>query len=37
MLDSYRSTFNAQSANLAVQRQLLNNCITLYLTLEGGF
>lgn len=36
LLDSYRSTLNAQSAHLAVQRQLLNNRIGLYLALGGG-
>jgi len=36
LLDSYRSTLNAQSAHLAVQRQLLNNRINLYLALGGG-
>lgn len=35
LLDSYRSTLNAQSAHLAVQRQLLNNRIDLYLALGG--
>lgn len=35
LLDSYRSTLNAQSAHLAVQRQLLNNRIALYLALGG--
>lgn len=35
LLDSYRSTLNAQSAHLAVQRQLLNNRINLYLALGG--
>lgn len=37
LLDSYRSTLNAQSAHLAIQRQLLNNRINLYLALGGGF
>lgn len=36
LLDSYRSTLNAQSAHLQVQRQLLNNRINLYLALGGG-
>ena len=36
LLDSYRSTFNAQSAHLAVKRQLLNNRINLYLALGGS-
>lgn len=36
LLDSYRSTLNAQSAHLAVQRQLLNNRINLYLALGGS-
>lgn len=36
LLDSYRSTFNAQSAHLAVRRQLLSNRINLYLALGGG-
>lgn len=35
LLDSYRSTLNAQSAHLVVQRQLLNNRINLYLALGG--
>ncbi|WP_347987686.1 efflux transporter outer membrane subunit [Methylomonas sp. AM2-LC] len=35
LLDSYRSTLNAQSAHLAVQRQLLTNRISLYLALGG--
>jgi outer membrane protein TolC len=35
LLDSYRSTLEAQSAHLAVQRQLLNNRINLYLALGG--
>ncbi|PPD34571.1 MAG: transporter [Methylomonas sp.] len=35
LLDSYRSTLNAQSAHLAVKRQLLNNRIALYLALGG--
>lgn len=35
LLDSYRSTLSAQSAHLAVQRQLLNNRISLYLALGG--
>lgn len=36
LLDSYRSTLNAQSAHLAVQRQLLSNRISLYLALGGS-
>ncbi|MGZ0080205.1 efflux transporter outer membrane subunit [Methylomonas sp. YC3] len=36
LLDSYRSTLNAQSAHLAVQRQLLTNRISLYLALGGA-
>jgi NodT family efflux transporter outer membrane factor (OMF) lipoprotein len=36
LLDSYRSTLNAQSAHLAVQRQLLTNRIGLYLALGGA-
>ena len=36
LLDSYRSTLNAQSAHLTVQRQLLSNRIELYLALGGG-
>jgi outer membrane protein TolC len=36
LLDSYRSTFNAQSTHLAVQRQLLTNRISLYLALGGA-
>lgn len=36
LLDSYRSTLSAQSAHLAVQRQLLSNRIDLYLALGGG-
>jgi len=36
LLDSYRSTLNAQSAHLIVQRQLLTNRIDLYLALGGG-
>lgn len=35
LLDSYRSTLSAQSAHLAVQRQLLGNRIDLYLALGG--
>lgn len=35
LLDSYRSTLNAQSTHLRVQRQLLNNRINLYLALGG--
>lgn len=37
LLDSYRSTYNAQSAHLSVKRQLLNNRIDLYLALGGSF
>lgn len=36
LLDSYRSTLNAQSAYLTVKRQLLSNRIGLYLALGGG-
>jgi outer membrane protein, multidrug efflux system len=36
LLDSYRSTLNAQSAHLSVKRQLLSNRINLYLALGGG-
>lgn len=36
LLDSYRSTLNAQSAHLLVKRQLLSNRINLYLALGGG-
>lgn len=36
LLDSYRSTLNAQSAHLVVQRQLLTNRIGLYLALGGA-
>lgn len=36
LLDSYRSTLTAQSEHLAVQRQLVNNRIELYLALGGG-
>ena len=36
LLDSYRSTLNAQSSHLTVQRQLLTNRIDLYLALGGG-
>jgi multidrug efflux system outer membrane protein len=35
LLDSYRSTLNAQSAHLAVKRRLLSNRIDLYLALGG--
>ncbi len=35
LLDSYRSTLNAQTAHLAVTRQLLSNRINLYLALGG--
>lgn len=37
LLDSYRSTRNARSAHLAVQRQLLSNRLDLYLALGGGY
>jgi len=37
LLDSYRSTLNAQSAHLTARRQLLNNRINLHLALGGGF
>lgn len=36
LLDSYRSTLNAQSEHLAARRKLLNNRIELYLALGGG-
>lgn len=36
LLDSYRSSLNAQSAHLSVRRQLLHNRINLYLALGGG-
>jgi outer membrane protein TolC len=36
LLDSYRSTLNAQSAHLSVRRQLLSNRINLYLALGGS-
>ena len=36
LLDSYRSTLNAQSSHLTVQRELLSNRIDLYLALGGG-
>ncbi|WP_256329327.1 efflux transporter outer membrane subunit [Nitrosomonas sp. Nm33] len=36
LLDSYRSTLNAQSAHLSVIRQLLSNRINLYLALGGN-
>lgn len=36
LLDSYRSTYTAQSDHLTVQRQLINNRIDLYLALGGG-
>jgi NodT family efflux transporter outer membrane factor (OMF) lipoprotein len=36
LLDSYRSTLNAQSAHISVKRQLLTNRINLYLALGGG-
>lgn len=35
LLDSYRSTLNAQSAHLSITRQLLSNRINLYLALGG--
>jgi outer membrane protein TolC len=35
LLDSYRSTLNAQSAHLLVKRQLLSNRINLFLALGG--
>ena len=35
LLDSYRSTLDAQSAHLSVTRQLLSNRINLYLALGG--
>ncbi|SDH13514.1 efflux transporter outer membrane subunit [Nitrosomonas sp. Nm132] len=35
LLDSYRSTLNAQSAHLFITRQLLNNRINIYLALGG--
>ncbi|WP_218147800.1 efflux transporter outer membrane subunit [Nitrosomonas sp. Nm166] len=35
LLDSYRSTLNAQTAHLSVTRQLLSNRINLYLALGG--
>ncbi len=35
LLDSYRSTYTAQSEHLTVQRQLINNRIELYLALGG--
>jgi outer membrane protein TolC len=35
LLDSYRSTLNAQAAHLSVTRQLLSNRINLYLALGG--
>ena len=35
LLDSYRSTLNAQSAHLSVRRHLLTNRISLYLALGG--
>lgn len=35
LLDSYRSTLNAQTAHLAVTRQLLSNRVNLYLALGG--
>ncbi|MGH8612006.1 MAG: efflux transporter outer membrane subunit [Gammaproteobacteria bacterium] len=37
LLDSYRSTFSAESEQLAVRRELLTNRIGLYLALGGGF
>jgi NodT family efflux transporter outer membrane factor (OMF) lipoprotein len=36
LLDSYRSTLNAQSSHLTVKRQLLSNRIDLYLALGGS-
>jgi multidrug efflux system outer membrane protein len=36
LLDSYRGMLSAQSAHLAVRRQLLGNRIDLYLALGGG-
>lgn len=36
LLDSYRSTLDAQSAHLSVTRQLLSNRINLYLALGGN-
>jgi len=36
LLDSYRSTYTAQSDHFTVQRQLINNRIDLYLALGGG-
>ncbi|MDV6344035.1 efflux transporter outer membrane subunit [Nitrosomonas sp. Is37] len=36
LLDSYRSTLNAQSAHLSIIRQLLSNRINLYLALGGN-
>jgi outer membrane protein, multidrug efflux system len=36
LLDSYRSTLNAQSAHISVKRQLLSNRISLYLALGGS-
>lgn len=36
LLDSYRSTLNAQSAHLVARRQLLTNRIDLYLALGGA-
>lgn len=36
LLDSFRSTLNTQSAHLKIQRQLLNNRISLYLALGGA-
>lgn len=35
LLDSYRSTLNAESAHLAVKREILTNRINLYLALGG--
>ncbi len=35
LLDSYRSTLNAQTAHLSVTRQLLSNRVNLYLALGG--
>lgn len=36
LLDSYRSTLNAESTHLAVKRELLTNRLNLYLALGGG-
>lgn len=37
LLDSYRSTLNAQSEYAAVRRSLLDNRVQLYLALGGGY